>query len=41
MPIVWNLMDADRSGTVSYTEFVNQVYKLRNKDPGMNIIRKY
>jgi hypothetical protein len=32
MPIVWSIMDTDRSGSVSYLEFVNQLYKMKTTD---------
>jgi len=32
LEIVWTILDSDRSGTVSYSEFVSQIYKLRNSD---------
>jgi len=32
LEIVWTIMDVDRSGKVSYAEFVNQIYKLKNSD---------
>jgi voltage-gated sodium channel len=32
LEIVWTILDSDRSGTVSSTEFVTQIYKMRGSD---------
>jgi hypothetical protein len=32
--MVWTILDSDKSGTVSYKEFVKEVYKLKDSDSG-------
>ena len=32
LQIVWNILDSDKSGTVTSKEFVNQIYKMKNSD---------
>ena len=32
MNVVWAMLDSDGSGEVSYDEFVEQLYKMKNDD---------